>query len=90
VKDGEDEMTVAMTLDAPGVRDEQYVSSRTILDTTPRRGNPIQFAGSVAERWRDLQAWESLDVIEAFIKTATQFIADVAAGEPTWEDAAWQ
>ena len=83
-------MTVAMTLDAPGVRDEQYVSSGTILDTTPRRGNPIQFAGSVAERWRDLEAWESLDVIEAFIKTATQFIADAAVGEPTWEDAAWQ
>ena len=83
-------MTVAMRLGAPGVTNERYVSTRTILDTTPRRGNPIQFAGSVAERWRDLEAWESLDVIEAFITAAAQFIADVAAGEPTWEDAAWQ
>jgi hypothetical protein len=90
MKDGEDEMTVAMRLGAPGVTNERYVSTRTILDTTPRRGNPIQFAGSVAERWRDLEAWESLDVIEAFITAAAQFIADVAAGEPTWEDAAWQ
>jgi hypothetical protein len=90
MKDGEGEMTVAMRLGAPGVRNERYVSTRTILDTTPRRGNPIQFAGSVAERWRDLEAWESLDVIEAFITAAAQFIADVAAGEPTWEDAAWQ
>ena len=90
VKDGEDDMTVVMTVDRPGMAEKQYVTNRAILDSTLSGENPIQIAGSIAERWRDLGARESLDMIEAFIKFAAQFVTDVAAEEPTWEDAAWQ
>jgi len=31
-----------------------------------------------------------LEGIDAFILSATRFVADAADGEPTWEDAAWQ
>ena len=84
-------MAIAMTMDVPGARGgERSVIARATLDTTLQRRNPIQFAGSIAERWRDLEVRESPDVIEAFIRFAAHFIEDHADGEPTWEDAAWQ
>jgi hypothetical protein len=52
--------------------------------------NPIQVARAIASGWRDREAWEALEGIDAFILCATRFVADAADGEPTWEDAAWQ
>ena len=83
-------MTVAMTLDLPGVKSERSITVQAILDTALQRENLIPVVVSTAERWRDLEAWESPDLIEAFIRSAAQFVAGVAAGDPTWEDAAWQ
>lgn len=79
-----------MILDLPSVRGEQFVTTQLIQDATPPRGNPLQFARLVAEQWRDLEAREFLDAIAAYIRAAAQFAADGSAGEPTWEDAAWQ
>lgn len=89
MKDG-DEMTFAVILYVPGVRSEQHLTTQVMVDTPQPSGDPIRLAGVVAERWRDLNARASPDVMEALITSATQFVEDDGAGEPTWEDAAWQ
>ena len=83
-------MTVAMPLDSPGSTPKQYVTAWPIMDANQPEGSMIRSFRSITERWRDLEAWEAPDAIEAFIRSVAQFLAVSAEGEPTWEDAAWQ
>lgn len=83
-------MTVAISLDVPRITSERPMTVRAILDTVLQHEDTIPAVVLSARQWRDLEAWKSPDLIERFIRSAAQFVADVAAGEPTWEDAAWQ
>jgi hypothetical protein len=83
-------MMVAVIRDLPGATAAQPATAWGTLDATPQGGHPIQVARSIATDWRDLEAWESPDVIEAFIRSTAGFVAAAADGDPTWEDAAWQ
>ena len=83
-------MTVAISLDLPRITSERSMTVRAILDTVLQHEDTIPAVVLSAGQWRDLEAWKSPDLIERFIRSAAQFVADVAAGEPTWEDAAWQ
>jgi hypothetical protein len=84
-------MTAAMILDLPGVTGAPPASAWGTLNAARQERNPTNHvARSIATDWRDLEAWDSPEVIEDFIRSAARFIAAAAAGEPTWEDAAWQ
>ena len=84
-------MTVAMILNLPGVTGVQPGSAWVTLNATRHERNPTNLvARSIAANWRDLEAWDSADVIETVIRSVARFVADAAAGDATWEDAAWQ
>ena len=85
-----DKMTVAIHLDLPGVTGARPASAWGTLNASRQEGNPVRVARSIAAEWRDREAWDSPEMIEALIRSAARFIADAAAGDPTWEDAAWQ
>jgi hypothetical protein len=82
-------MTLTVIVTEPRGREARPAPAHRML--APRIAeNPIQVARAIASGWRDREAWEALEGIDAFILAATRFVADAADGEPTWEDAAWQ
>jgi hypothetical protein len=90
MKDGGDEMTIAMILDLPGATDAQYATARGMRRAAPHSGNQTHVAGPTANCWRLVEVWESPKAMGAFFQSAAPLVAETADGDPTWEDAEWQ
>jgi hypothetical protein len=61
-----------------------------VHNATTRGGRSAAGGGARGERRLDLEAWESPEVVDALLRLAARVATRCAAGEPTWEDAAWQ
>jgi hypothetical protein len=81
-------MSVVRNLPVSGVTGVDVLRAREVPVRIRQSGNLVPVAGPATDAWRVVDVWELPEVMGAVFEFVTPRVAD--AGDPTWEDAAWQ